>query len=525
MEAPPEIEKAFQTTFKLIFGECNLKLDDLADYLYRWHYPVIKRKSAVSGKDVLVSSDFYREDAKFISNEEIDFGKKSEPLGINEVKDLDSIIEAIRERDLVYYSGNKNFGNSSNLYDVDNCTDVHYAYKSHNVASSKYVAYSSYVRYGSEYIFGSGWFLRSKYLIRVIGADTLTRAFESYVCGTGSDTFFCYNCFGSSHLMFSFNQRSKRYCIGNIELQKDKYLALREKLVTESREYIERNKTFYSILDMPQIPLALKKKMMENAPKPVKREENLKPIDEAFRATAKVIFGTGLGSLEENKKFLTERITLVEEIKTVFGNDACFSPVFLFKEIPKARMINRDEESEASKLQVEVCDSDNLESVIRKISDIAFYRIDMSEGNITNVIKSPLIYHGINAYYVGDLTFGKNCAYCTYALNDEYVFGCHRCIHSKFCIRCENSVNLTACFEMDSCTNCANSMFCHNSENLDNCMFCFNTKSKRYAIANVEVGREKYMQIREKVLAELVRQIKNMQRIKWNIYNVNQSRE
>src|SRR3989344_4837588 len=119
MSAPPEIEKAFQTTFKLIFGECNLKLDDLADYLYRWHYPVIKRKSAVSGKDVLVSSDFYREDAKFISNEEIDFGKKSEPLGINEVKDLDSIIEAIRERDLVYYSGNKNFGNSSNLYDVD----------------------------------------------------------------------------------------------------------------------------------------------------------------------------------------------------------------------------------------------------------------------------------------------------------------------------------------------------------------------------------------------------------------------
>ena len=320
--------------------------------------------------------------------------------------------------------------------------------------------------------------------------------------------------------MFSFNQRSKRYCIGNMELPKDKYFALREKLITESREYIERNKSFYSIFDVPPVSKERKKEMELNAPKPVQREENLKPIDDAFRATSKVIFGQDIGSLQENREFLVERVVLVEDIKTVFGNDACYSPVFLFRDIPKQRMIMRDEEQEASKMQFEVGEQDDLKSLIQKIRDIAFYRIDMSEGNITNVIKSPLIYHGINAYYVGDLTFGKNCAYCTYALNDEYVFGCHRCIHSKFCIRCEDSVNLTACFEMDSCTNCANSMFCHNCENLDNCMFCFNTKSKRYAIGNVEVGREEYMKIKERVLAEILMQIKSGQRLKWDIYNV-----
>lgn len=30
-----DINEAFETTFKLIFGECNVRLDDLAEYLLR----------------------------------------------------------------------------------------------------------------------------------------------------------------------------------------------------------------------------------------------------------------------------------------------------------------------------------------------------------------------------------------------------------------------------------------------------------------------------------------------------------
>lgn len=520
MEAPPEIEKAFQTTFKLIFGECNLKLDDLADYLYRWHYPVIQRKSAVSGKDVLVSSDFYREDAKFISNEEIDFGKKSTPLGIDDIKDIDSIVAAIQERDLVYYSGNKFFGNSSNISEADNCTDAVHIYKSHNITGAKYVAYSSYVRFESEYIFGSGWFLRSRYLIKSLGADNLTRAFETYLTGTCSDMFFCYYCMGCSNLMFSFNQRSKKYCIGNNQLSKDEYLALRDKLVTESREYLEKHKTFPSIFDLGRMDETKRKELLAKSPKKIKREEDTAPIEKAFKSTATVILGADIGTLEENKGFLTERAVIPCEIITFFGNPACYGPIFFFNQIPKDKMINMDEELACSELHIDINENDGLKSILSRLGDIALYRIDLSEGTANNAINNPIMYNAINSYFVVDLTFGKNCAFCTYALNDESVFGCYRAIHSKFTIRCENSYNLTACFEMDGCSNCSNSMFCHNSENLDHCMFCFNTKSKRYAIGNVEIGREEYMKIKERVLSELVRQIKEGRKLKWDIYNL-----
>jgi hypothetical protein len=52
-------------------------------------------------------------------------------------------------------------------------------------------------------------------------------------------------------------------------------------------------------------------------------------------------------------------------------------------------------------------------------------------------------------------------------------------------------------------------------------MFCFNVKAKKYAIANVEVGKEKYMAIRKKVLDELTNRLEKEKRLDLNIFNLN----
>ncbi|MFH0817698.1 MAG: hypothetical protein V1909_03625, partial [Candidatus Micrarchaeota archaeon] len=233
-----ELEKAFQQTFRIIFGECNVTLDELRPYLLRNHYqPAVMRKSAISGKDVVVSHSRYPEDARYISQDEIDYMKKAPPISINEIKDLDSLLEAIDDR--IAYAGNKIFGNCAVVDKVDNCTDSFFVYDSHTIVASKYVALSSFVRQGSEYIFGSFPLLDCKYLIKVTGAHKLARAFECCVTTNSSDMFFCVYCHGCSNVMFSFNQRGKKHVIGNLELPRDKYFELRKKLVDESREYIE----------------------------------------------------------------------------------------------------------------------------------------------------------------------------------------------------------------------------------------------------------------------------------------------
>jgi hypothetical protein len=51
-------------------------------------------------------------------------------------------------------------------------------------------------------------------------------------------------------------------------------------------------------------------------------------------------------------------------------------------------------------------------------------------------------------------------------------------------------------------------------------MFCFNTKSKRYAIANVEIGREKYLKIKQTVLGELVSKLEKNKSLGISIFNL-----
>ena len=51
-------------------------------------------------------------------------------------------------------------------------------------------------------------------------------------------------------------------------------------------------------------------------------------------------------------------------------------------------------------------------------------------------------------------------------------------------------------------------------------MFCFNAKSLSYAIGNVELGKEKYLEIKKKILEEIHSKLKKDKRLDLNIYNI-----
>ena len=501
------IEKAFQETFRTIFGECNVTLEELRPYLLRNHYqPAVLRKSSISGKDVVVSHSRYPEGAKYVSQDEIDYLKKFPPLDINEIKDIDSLLAAIDDR--IAYAGNKVFGNTADFEKADNCTDSFHIYDSHTIVSSKYAALSSYVREGSEYIFGSFPLIRGKYLIRVIGSDRLTRAFECVVTTNSSDMFFCVYCHGCSNVMFSFNQRAKRHVIGNLELPKDKYFELREKLVRESREYIEKNKSFYSIFDFP--PPTKEELELAKVPAMPSFAGGMKEIDDAFASTSKLILGKELRPIKEYEKFLTRRIEKVATIKSPFGNEVSYGRYFWAANAPKERMVTSAEGAELGNLHISQEDLEGLglKKMIGFLPKIAYYSVQFEEGQNANMVETLHRYHSADAYQVSDATFSKKCAYCTHVQNCDNVFGSGvLMVGSTYSIRCYDCVNVTMCMEMDSCKNCHRSMFCHNCEGLSDCLFCFNAKSLKYAVGNVEVGRDDYEKIRGMLVSEILRKI------------------
>ena len=55
-------------------------------------------------------------------------------------------------------------------------------------------------------------------------------------------------------------------------------------------------------------------------------------------------------------------------------------------------------------------------------------------------------------------------------------------------------------------------------------MFCFNAKNLKYAVGNVGVGREEYMRIRQKVVAELLSRLEKTRDIGIDIYSIGAKR-
>ncbi|MCX6771671.1 MAG: hypothetical protein NTX79_06460 [Candidatus Micrarchaeota archaeon] len=244
-----DLNSAWKSTCRLVLGEEIGELEEFREYLLTRHFPISERKSALSGKRVVMGSDRYPKGAKVISQDEIDYAKKYPALGINEIKDIDSIIEAFHERFL--YCGNKVFGVSRFFSGVDNCTDSFFVEESHDVVGSKYVAYSSFVRIGSEHVFGSGVLIRGAHLIKILGSADLSRSFDCSMCTASSDMLFSVYSHGCSNCLFCFNQRNKKYAIGNLELPRERYFEIRKKIVSEVAEHLRKHKSFPSVFDFP----------------------------------------------------------------------------------------------------------------------------------------------------------------------------------------------------------------------------------------------------------------------------------
>ncbi|PIN83161.1 hypothetical protein COV61_03915, partial [Candidatus Micrarchaeota archaeon CG11_big_fil_rev_8_21_14_0_20_47_5] len=125
-----------------------------------------------------------------------------------------------------------------------------------------------------------------------------------------------------------------------------------------------------------------------------------------------------------------------------------------------------------------------------------------------------------NLYKIIDVFFSKNAAYSVYSYYDENVFGCFRAFYSKFCINCYNSSNLSGCLETDSSARSSGCYFCHNVENLQDALFCSNVKNLRYAVGNVEVGREEFLRIKEILLEYIREKLAKEGKLELDVYNI-----
>jgi len=513
-----ELNKAWKATCKVLFGEEIGELKEYEEWLKEYMPVIGKRQSHVSGKDVTVAFNDYCKDARFVSLDEVK-EKSIEPLTINEIKDIDSIVETISEK--WEYTGNKILGMSTSVDASDDIKDSQYVMESVSIEKSSYV-YASFQCANSKYVFGGTRVPDGEFIIHGLRGFG-KRCFEYFWCLNSSDVYVSANCADSSDILFSFNLRNKHNCIGNLQLPKDKYFELKTKLVSEIKEELKKNKKFPSIFELIQNEDP-KQEAIEILQKVQKRKEgDLKPIENAFRSTFKVLFKKDAEGIAPYEDWLYKNVPKVREIITATNSKAyTLRPEFykIYSKIPEKRVFTFEETSVLGELHLEEADIINIEKIKENLPKIAYITDEYFSGRYENLIQFG---GGADNFHVYKTDGAKRTEYIglsSFPLDSKFLFGSVRPTNCQFVIHTYNSNALVRCFEADSCERCSDTYFAHNCEGLQDAMFCWNTKGKRYAIGNAPLPPDQYRKIKDMLVEQMADEILKNKELKYDIFNI-----
>jgi len=516
------LDKHWRSTCKVILGREVGGMEQYEKWLLEYADPLTERKSSISGKEVQFYVPDYAEGSRYAAFDEVWEKQKAAPLNLNEIKDIDSLAEAVQER--ACYTGAVILGNSKYVEKSSNITDSFYVYKSGYAVDCEGVAYSSIAKLSKD-IFGSNALAESHHLIKcsTVG-HKISRCLEVWVGESSSDCYYSHNLSFCNDCVFCFNLVSKRNAIGNLELPKEKYLQLKAKLVAEMADELERKKRLPSLIEMAtSSKTKADKSVLARVPEFPEEKWDPKPIDAAFGRTSEIVLGKRLSSMAPYVPWLKERV------KATYDRKSCVSgkPIIIFDyynltKLPIDRLVKEKEAKELGRLckagEGEI-GSISLAGAGNVLGKIAYFCPETRVGKNENVTES-LTYHSSNAIRVATVVYSKYCAYSNWARTSEHIFGSCIAHESSFCIRCHHSKKITRCFEVESSRDCSDCYFCHNCENVHDSMFCFNIKNKSYAIGNVEVGKEEYARIKKILLAEIGARLEKDKKLNLDIYTI-----
>ncbi len=522
-----ELNRRWKSTCKVLLGDEVGDLRDYEDWLSKIFSPKAVRKSK-SGKEVVLALPHYSTTARFLSFDEVNFMKDNGPLSINEIKDIDSIIGALGEK--IQYTGNIVLGTSKFVEKSTGVIDSFYAYESERMAKCKYIAYGTETT-ASECVFGSNGFGATTYSIRVFELMYSSRCFESSKIEYSTDVYFSHGLANCQNAMFCFNLRSGRNCIGNLPLPPDKYLKIKTKLLGEIREELKKKKRLPSLLELGGTPVQNKKEIwaiVKGSGDNGEEKPDRNAIEDAFSATTKLVFEKPYGNIDKFGKWLGQYAGRLEKS----SSSASDRPLLAFYKCtdicPTHRLVTQAEAfalGEKLRMSEKEVESLALSNVPEAISRIAFFSSQWDSGKLRNIIESVWNFDSSNCYRAMVDINSKYCAYCYWPRDSEYMFGGNEVRDSTFCINCYHSAKLQRCFEVDSSRGCSDCFFCHNCENVHDSMFCFNVKNLKNAIANVELPRERYLEIKKRVLAELNGELSRTNSIALSIFNLAEKRK
>jgi len=393
------------------------------------------------------------------------------------------------------------------------------------VAYSKNIAYSSRGGY-SENIFGCYGFGPVLFAIKSYGITESSRLFMTSKADFCSDIYYSHGLSGCMECLFSFNLKNMRNAIGNVILPKEKYIELKKKLLAEIADELEKKKGLPSIAELmknEKTDAELLRKTLSGKVRKVSEPEDKTIIEKAFYETTKVLLGKPLEPIDDYSKWLSKGSSIrLDEEKSCVSDAPLLVPDYAgFIDYPRNRLITQNEADVFGEIaSIKNVEQLTLANASEKLSNIGYFCPIWHAGKLKNNIRSPLNIDSVDCY--GGVLYIRSrlSAFCFSPRSCEYTFGSREGRHCSFTINCHFSARLTRCFEVDNSNDCSDCYFCHNCENVRESMFCFNVRNKKFAIGNVEIPKEKYLEYKKMLLEWILNELNKKKEIKRSIFNL-----
>jgi len=229
-------------------------------------------------------------------------------------------------------------------------------------------------------------------------------------------------------------------------------------------------------------------------------------LDDSFKSTCRVLFGTEVGTLEGLRPYLLDMVDSPAQAKSALSGKTVYLSRPYFSK--SARFIDVAEAAApAAAGALSINDIKDVDSALGALSEKMAYCGNKNLGRSMDVEASDMCQDSMYVLSSQNVIESKYVAYCNGIRESENTYGCQlggevgSSIHSQvffYSRRCFDSYLCVKSSDLYSCFNCKNSF---------DAMFCFNQNSARCAIGNLQLPKEKYVELKKKLLAEIAAEL------------------
>ncbi len=199
-------------------------------------------------------------------------------------------------------------------------------------------------------------------------------------------------------------------------------------------------------------------------------------------------FAQGIPLPEEGKSSVTRETVWIAD----GGKDKLISQVEVAERFKKEGWMRTGRQMET------------MQDVLGAWSEINYEAVSKSINSV-DVEESDGVYNSQGVYKSSSIFDSKNIVWSYKLFNCQYMLGSRDDSACSFGVRVKESIYCSYCFEVSWSHKVSRSMFVHDCTDLVECLFCAHLRSKKYCVANMQIGEEEYFRVKKMVVEWILR--------------------